>query len=302
MLRIASTAFQRSDSPMTLRLEAGVGLAVLMVLVVGAPARASDVDSEHLFGFTEGADIGKAGEREAESETIGHLGKSAGRYAALMQNDSAKMLPMDNLRFSANAMLAHFGISGVPDLADRRLTTLMGASFEARYMLMNRRNAPFGVTVIAEPRWSRIDANSGESLTGYGALFTVVADRELIDDRLLGTLNLLYDAQTTRFPISDSWAHESKFGVSAALSTRVTATAFVGGEVRYLRVYDGLDLGTYSGQALFAGPTFYVQLAQGTALSGAWNVQVAGRTTDRGALDLTHFERHQVKLRINSNF
>ncbi len=31
-------------------------------------AHASDVDSEHLFGFTEGADIGKKGEREAETD------------------------------------------------------------------------------------------------------------------------------------------------------------------------------------------------------------------------------------------
>lgn len=283
-------------------MEARLSLAILMVLIGSAPARASDVDSEHIFGFTEGADIGKAGEREAESETIGHLGKSTGSYAALMQNDSVKMLPVDNLRLSANAALAHFGISGVPDLEDRQLTTLMGTSFEARYMLMNRRSGPFGLTVIAEPRWSRIDTNSGKNLTGYGSLLTVVADKELIDDRLLGTLNLLYDGQTTRFPVSDSWVHDSKIGVSAALSTRVTSAAFVGGEVRYLRAYDGLGLNAYSGEALFAGPTFYVQLAHGMALSGAWNMQVAGRTSNGGALDLDHFERHQVKLRFNSNF
>lgn len=291
----------RPNCAATLRPE--IWLAALMTLLAAsAPAAASDVDSEHIFGFTEGADIGKAGEREAESETIGHLGKAAGSYAALMQNDSVKMLPVDNFRVSANAVLAHFGISGVPDLADRQLTTLMGASFEARTMLMNRRSGPLGLTVIAEPRWSRIDANSGENLTGYGALLTLVADKELIDDRLLGTVNLLYDAQATRFPVSDSWVHDSKIGVSAALSTRITSAAFIGGEVRYLRVYDGLGLNMYSGEALFAGPTFYVQLAHGMALSGAWNAQVAGRTSNGGALDLAHFERHQVKLRFNSNF
>ncbi|CCE01680.1 hypothetical protein [Bradyrhizobium sp. STM 3809] len=276
--------------------------AVLLVLAAGAEVRASDVDSEHMFGFTEGADIGKAGEREAESENIGHLGKAAGRYAVLMQNDSVKMLPTDNLRLSANVMLAHFGIAGVPDLADRELTTLQGASFEARYMVMNRRSGPFGLTAVVEPRWSQIDANSGEKLTAYGSLFTLVADKELIDDRLLGTFNVLYDAQTTRFPVAGNWVHDSKIGVAAALSARVTASAFVGGELRYLRAYDGLGLDAYSGQALFAGPTFYVQLAHGMALSGAWNVQVSGRSTAGGPLDLAHFERHQVKLRFNSNF
>nr|WP_157872527.1 hypothetical protein [Bradyrhizobium sp. ORS 278] len=279
-------------------------LAIRLVLALTAipAARASDVDSEHLFGFTEGADIGRAGEREAESENIGHFGKAAGRYAALTQNDSVKMLPTDNLRLSANVVLAHFGISGVPDLADRELTALQGTSFEARYMVLNRRSGPFGLTAIVEPRWSQIDANSGEKLTAYGALFTLVADRELIDDRLLATLNVLYDVQTTRFPVADIWLHDSKIGVAAALSARVTATAFVGGELRYLRAYDGLGLDLYSGQALFAGPTFYVQLAHGMALSGAWNIQVSGRSTAGGPLDLSHFERHQVKLRFNANF
>jgi hypothetical protein len=44
-------------------------LLLATILIASEPVRASDVDSEHLFGFTEGADIGKAGEREAESET-----------------------------------------------------------------------------------------------------------------------------------------------------------------------------------------------------------------------------------------
>ena len=50
---------------------------VVATLATSQLARASVVDSEHLFGFTEGADIGKVGEREAETETIGHFGKSA---------------------------------------------------------------------------------------------------------------------------------------------------------------------------------------------------------------------------------
>jgi hypothetical protein len=241
----------------------------MTLVVASASAAASDVDSEHLFGFTEGADIGKKGEREAETETIGHFGKSAGSYAAMTQNDSVKVLP---------------------------------TSVEARYMLMNRHSGPFGLTIIAEPRWGRVDATSGESLTSYGGLLTVVADRELIDNCLFGALNTLYDAQTTRFPVAQNWANESKIGFSSALSARISPTLFLGGEVRYLRVYDGLGLDTISGQALFAGPTFYLQIAHGMALSGAWNMQIAGRAATGGSLDITHFERHQVKVRFNLNF
>jgi hypothetical protein len=274
----------------------------MTLFVASTSAAASDVDSEHLFGFTEGADIGKKGEREAETETIGHFGKSAGSYAVVTQNDSVKVLPTDNFRISANALLAYFGISNVPDLQDRQLATLQGASFEARDMLMDRHHGPFGLTIIAEPRWGRVDAASGESLTSYGALLTVVADRELMDNRLFGALNALYDAQTTRLPVAQNWLTESKIGFSSALSARITPTLFLGGELRYLRIYDGLGLDTISGQALFAGPTFYLQIAHGMALSGAWNMQIAGRTATGGSLDLTHFERHQVKVRFNFNF
>src|SRR5262249_28038802 len=94
-------------------------LPFAVILIALTPARASGVDSEHLFGFTEGADIGKAGEREAETETIGRFGKSAGSYTAVTQNNSVKVVPFDNVRVSANAALAYFGISGVPDLQDR---------------------------------------------------------------------------------------------------------------------------------------------------------------------------------------
>ena len=211
MQRNSSTAnVPGSNRSVSARFEIGSILVLLLTLLTSPLTHASEVDSEHLFGFTEGADIGKAGEREAESENIGHLGKAAGRYTALMQNDSVKTLLTDNLRFSANLMLAHFGISGVPGLPDRQLTALQGASFEARYMVLNRRNGPFGLTAIAEPRWSQIDANSGEKLTAYGGLFTLVADKELIDDCLLGTLNLLYDVQTTRLAVVDTWSGDSK--------------------------------------------------------------------------------------------
>jgi hypothetical protein len=104
-------------------------LLLAVLFIASAPARASDVDTEYLFGFTEGADIGKAGEREAETEIIGRFGKSAGSYAAVTQNDSVKWLPSDNLRLSANAALAYFGISGVPGLPDSQLATLQGLSF-----------------------------------------------------------------------------------------------------------------------------------------------------------------------------
>jgi hypothetical protein len=61
----------------------GVGVALLSSLALAQEEQAgSAVDSEHIFGFTEGADIGDEGERELESLTIGRLGKQ-GDFAVL---------------------------------------------------------------------------------------------------------------------------------------------------------------------------------------------------------------------------
>ena len=53
-----------------------VGATLLSSLALAQEEQAgSTVDSEHIFGFTEGADIGDKGESELESITIGRLGK-----------------------------------------------------------------------------------------------------------------------------------------------------------------------------------------------------------------------------------
>jgi hypothetical protein len=47
----------------------------------------------------------------------------------------------------------------------------------------------------------------------------------------------------------------------------------------------------------------YLQLSPQWALSGGWNWQIHGQSAaSGGSLDLTHFERQQMKLRINHNF
>jgi hypothetical protein len=283
---------------------APAGLMIVAALLAAtAPAHASDVDTEHLFGFSEGADIGKKGERELESEAIARGGKAAGHYGTLTESLEAKYVAAEGFRIGARATFAYFGISAVPGLPDRGEGTLQGFSFEARYALVDRANAPFGLTIIAEPRWGRVDDISGEAARSYSNLMTLALDRELIAGRLYGALNLLYDADATHFHATDIWHHESRIGGAAALAGRVHGGLFLGGEVRYLRVYDGLGLNTYSGQALFAGPTMYLQLSPHWAMSGGWNWQIRGHSAaGGGSLELSHFERQQVKLRINHNF
>src|SRR6266849_6306396 len=95
------TRANRAASPFPRMRLAFVAGIVTGVVATDGSARATDIDSEHLFGFTEGADIGKAGEREVESETVARSGKSAGSYATVLQNYEAKVVPVENLRIGA---------------------------------------------------------------------------------------------------------------------------------------------------------------------------------------------------------
>src|SRR5436305_3270516 len=69
-----------------------IGLVLLTLLGATGPAlgespkngeNADVVDTEHMFGFITGTDIGQVGDKELESETTGRLGKLTGSYTAL---------------------------------------------------------------------------------------------------------------------------------------------------------------------------------------------------------------------------
>jgi len=52
-------------------------------VVVFAPASAGaeeGFDTEHIFGFMIGSDVGNPGERELQTETTGRFGKGSGTY------------------------------------------------------------------------------------------------------------------------------------------------------------------------------------------------------------------------------
>jgi hypothetical protein len=265
-------------------------------------ARAGEVDTEHLFGFTTGADTGNVGERELESEVTDRFGKQAGSYNAFSQTYEVKIAPVENFQIGVGTALAYFGISGAPGLPDRQQTTLQGLSVDLRYKLIDNQRGPFSLTIIAEPRWDRLDDIGGGAVNGYGGTFTVAIDKELIADRLFGAVNLLYDTEASDLIVAAMWQRDSRIGISTALSLQIRPALFVGGEVRYQRVYSGLGLDTFAGQAVFAGPTTYYQISKNWAVSAAWDFQVYGKTAQGGWLDLTHFERQQVLARFNYTF
>jgi len=298
--------------------KAPLGTLCVMVLVLlavfgeGSPAfgaagnradKNGDVDTEHMFGFTEGTDIGAKGERELETDSTGRFGRLGGSYNNVATALEAKYSLSDRFRLSAAATVAYYDISGVGGLDGRRQGALQSVSFDARYRLFDRAHAPFGLTISVDPHWGFVDDASGAPADQQRVDFRVFADRELIAGRLFAALNLGYEPAQTRVRASGETFRDSTLGIAAALAMQVMPNVFVGTEVRSLRHYEGLGLNSFAGQALYIGPTLYATVGQGYFLSAAWNLQVWGAVAaSSGALDLVNFERHQVKLRLGVTF
>ena len=54
-------------------------------------------DTEHIFGFMIGTDVGNPGEREFQTQTTGRFGKG-GTYRALQQEVEIEVVPLPNFR------------------------------------------------------------------------------------------------------------------------------------------------------------------------------------------------------------
>jgi hypothetical protein len=276
-----------------------------LAAIVSAPigAHAKDLETTHLFGFTLGTDVNDVGEKEAELEDTGRFAKRDGSYTAISKTLSVKFIPFQDFSIEPGVGIAYHDVSGVPGLEDRRQLLFDTLSLEMRYRVLNREHAPFGLTLGADPHWGRVDDISGESVDRYGADLWIIADRELVPNRMFAAFNLMYQPEAIRSRVTGAWQHQSNFGTSAALTVQVPPGVLIGAEARYLRSHDGLGLDTFMGHALFIGPTFYAKFSDRFWMAAAWNVQVAGRAVnDVGSLDLVNFERYQAKLRFGYNF
>jgi hypothetical protein len=276
---------------------------VIAIFYTSSAEAEDKLDNEHLFGFTEGSDIGSKGEREFKNETTLRTGKAAGSFTAGTSEAEIKYTLSDNVRISAGATLAYFDINGLPGLGDTNRAAIQSASFSARFRLLDRNKAPVGMTFSIEPHWGFVDETKGIPIRHFGTEAAILMDRELIPDRLLAALNIQFENDRVRSVAPGALQHESILGTGLALTAQMTSGVWFGGEVRYLRSYEGAALNVFSGQAVYLGPTAFVALPNNYWLSAALNVQVWGRAAGSAdSLDLTNFERYQAKLRVGFSF
>jgi hypothetical protein len=262
-----------------------------------------EIETKYIFGFTEGSSIGLQGEKEFSAETVAALGKRDGRLFATQTKLEFEHTPTQFVQVEFGALVASHDIANVTGLDDRHAVSFSGLFGELRYLLLERgASSPIAVTVSAEPVWRRIDETSGERVTNFEFETRVHADAELVPNRVFAGFNAMYEPETTRTG-EGVWEKESTLGFSGAIAFRPIPPLLVGAELWYLRHYDGIAFNSFTGDAVYLGPTLYLQLTRKAFVTAAWNVQVAGREAGHaGALDLADFSRHRAKLKLAVEF
>ena len=271
--------------------------------LVPAYVYAEGIDTEHLFGFMIGTDVGSPGEREFQSQTTGRFSKSGGNYRAINQELELELVPAKNFRIEVGSAFASHDINGVTGFEDRRQLAWQGVSVDLRYRFLDRDVEPFGLTFALETHADRIDDRTAALARRYSTELTLAFDRELIPNRVVAAFNLFYEPEWTHLLATGLAEQESTAGAAVAVMTQIRPGFLIGGEVRYLRKYDGIGLEEFAGQALFVGPTAYLQLSERYRLTISWSAQAWGRAAgSTAALDLVNFERHQARLIFGVNF
>jgi len=263
-----------------------------------------EAESKYMFGFLDGSDIGNENEKAFEYEATASLQKRGGRYTALEHEFEFEQVPTQNFAYELSAHVLSHSISGVEGLDDRNSTQFSGASAKLRYLIIGRGpGSPIGLTISAEPEWSRVDDADGTATQSYSSEFRLVADTELIPNRLYAAVNLIYEPEVAKPSDTGIWERSSSVGVGLGLTYRITPIWAMGVAAEYDRAYDGLALQTFDGQALFVGPTLQINITRKVLLAAAFMAQVAGQAADDPRpLDLTNFERYRGNLKLEFEF
>jgi hypothetical protein len=278
--------------------------AVAAILAGTAGVQAQDgsafheLETKYIFGhFTLGSEVGEAG-KAFEPDTKAAFGKRGGRYATSETELELEYTPNQYVQLEFGPTVSYYNIHNVPGLDDRNMGGISGFAADLRSLLIEHGPSPFGVALSVEPQFHNRDEASGERVSNYAVEAIIEADAELIKNRLWLAFNLLYRPETTR-PSVGAWNDESTLGLSSALGFQIVPKVVVGVDLWYLRHYQGAALGSFTGDAVYLGPTFFWKIAPKMLMSAAWEIQVAGREVGvSSALDLTDFSRQRATLLI----
>ncbi len=197
-----------------------------------------EFETKHLFGFTEGVDVGTVGDKEAETEISTAIGKrSGGRYGAEEQELALEFVPTSRFSYEMSLHGVSQTMANVPGLDNLAQTTFSGLSIMPKWVVLTRGvDAPFGLAISAKPEWDRIDPISGVHTSDYGVQSKIHLDANLIPQKLYVASNLVFSPEIQH----QSGAGASQYsvaGVTGAVAWRLTPDVGLGVEVEYYQAY-----------------------------------------------------------------
>ena len=261
-----------------------------------------ELDTKYIFGFTIGSSVGDQGDKAFEPDAKAAFGKRGGSYGIGHTALEYESTLSKFMQIELGPIVSYYNIHNVPGFADRDMGAINGFEGDIRSVLIDHSRSPFAVTFALEPEFHSRDETSGDKVVNYGLETRLEADTELIKKRLYLGFNLFYEPETTRADLG-KWNNESTFGVSSALTFQIIPKVTIGADLWYLRHYDGALFNSFTGDAVYLGPTFYWQIAPKILVSAAWETQIAGREIGvSSALDLTDFSRQRARLLLEFEF
>lgn len=263
-----------------------------------------ELETKYIFGFTSGADIGVPGEQAVEFETTTASAMRGGHYSNIEQEVEFEHVPTAWFGYELSAHGTSHAITGVEGLDNIHRTTFSGLSADLRFALIDRvPGSPVGLTFRVAPEWERVDGASAGYTTNYSTGFSLLADTELIPNRLYGAINANYTPEIDRPTGSPSWQGVSTDGVTGAIAYRIAPKVTIGDELEYYRAYDGASLNSFRGHALYDGPTLHIQFNSKMMLALAFSTEIAGHAVgDARPLDLTNFARYRGNMKFEIEF
>ncbi|MBX9991380.1 hypothetical protein [Phreatobacter oligotrophus] len=264
--------------------------------------RAGEVDTEHLFGQTVGADTEEPGAFVPHFVLPSRLGRRSGSFAVTSPTLELKYGVMENFSGSVSLRGLTANTHNVPGMADTRGAFATGFGIQGRYRFLDRERAPFGMTLQLSATTDQRNMATGERGRSDQLEGRLAFDIEPIWDRLLFAGNIIMASGRNYVSGSGGFEMTSNAGVSLSGATRITDSLWLGAEVIYQRAYTGSTFGRFQGDAVHVGPILYAPIEKGW-ISLSWTTQVAGREVGGvGPLNLRDFERHQFLAVVGRRF
>lgn len=272
----------------------------------GAPAAPAPVVSRctetegiptDAFGFTTGSDVADVGAFGPSLTYNGGFGTRTGTSNShgLTLQGSYGLFPCAEIGPYVLGNITRASAGGVS--ADSRG---YGAGVEMKYRLLGRDMHGIGLTLVIDPSVNRTDPDGAGRFTSYNTGIRLFADKTLIPNTLYAAVNLSQDLTWTG---PSPYQRSSTLTIAGSLAWQVQEGLYLSGEVRHMRAHDELGFGKEAGYATYVGPGVFWQASKQWAISAAYNIQVAGKAKgEPGDLDLTHFSRHLVKVKLGYSF